>query len=401
MANKKLFPGEALEFEEQQFLKSYFLTDSQLNERYSAGAVRIVTEQARYPLPQVPHMVASEDYRLDPEFQRRHRWDDEKKSRLIESFIMNVPIPPIFLYEVGYAKYEVMDGLQRLTAISDFYSGRLELQGLEEWPELNGRTYKSLPDAVRRGVDRRYLSSVVLLQETASSQMEAQRLKQLVFERINSGGVTLSTQESRNAIYDGPMNRLCLKLSRRPSLCLTWGIPEPTQIELAGGDINPAARRNEYFSQMLDVELVLRFFAYRQRLEHQEGALKDFLDKYLQKANLLDSSVLEKLEKVFCETIDLAFDLFGEEAFYLWRKRVTGWGWYKRPTTSVYDPMMYALSGFTPEREILLDKKVELRDAVRQLYEDQYGQFEGRYTNRENLRRRNELFIHLFQQFST
>jgi hypothetical protein len=400
MATELLLPGEELDFGEGALLKATTLSDKELNERYSAGAVRIVTEQARYPLPQIPQMVASDDYKLDPEFQRRHRWDDEKKSRLIESFIMNVPIPPVFLYEVGYAKYEVMDGLQRLTAISDFYSDRLVLRGLEEWPELNGRTYKSLPDAVRRGVDRRYLSSVVLLQETASSQIEAQRLKQLVFERINSGGVSLSNQESRNAIFDGPMNRLCLRLSRRDSLCRTWGIPGPTEEEAAGGDINPAARQSDLFSQMMDVELVLRFFAYRQRLEHQEGALKDFLDSYLQKANLLDKRVLSQLEVVFAETIDLAYELFEEEAFYLWRKRVSGWGWYKRATTSVYDPMMYALSGFRSARRSLLNRRYDLREATKKMYEAEYSQFEGRYTNRENLKRRNELFVSLFQSLS-
>ncbi|MFK2904367.1 DUF262 domain-containing protein [Dyella ginsengisoli] len=345
-------------------------------------------------------MVASDDYRLDPEFQRRHRWDDEKKSRLIESFIMNVPIPPIFLYEVGYAKYEVMDGLQRLTAIADFYGERLVLTGLEEWSELNGRTYKTLPDAVRRGVDRRYLSSVVLLQETASNPAEAQRLKQLVFERINSGGVSLSHQESRNAIFDGPMNRLCLQLSRTPALCETWGIPSPTADEAAGGEINPLARQNEFFRQMTDVELVLRFFAYRQRLQNQEGSLKVFLDEYLQKANLLTDETLDQLKELFVETINLAEALFGEKAFYLWRKRVTGWGWYRRPTTSVYDPMMFALSRFRFARALLISRKDALQDAIREMYERDYAQFEGRYTNRENLRRRNELFVEVFEKFA-
>ena len=163
MPNDFLLHGESIDFAEDSTQTSVVATDAELTERYSAGAVRIVTEQARYPLPQIPQMVASTDYKLDPEFQRRHRWDNTKKSRLIESFIINVPVPPVFLYEVGYAKYEVMDGLQRLSAISDFYQSTLVLEGLEEWPELNGRTYNTLPEAVRRGVDRRYLSSVVLL----------------------------------------------------------------------------------------------------------------------------------------------------------------------------------------------------------------------------------------------
>ncbi|MBK8285916.1 MAG: DUF262 domain-containing protein [Ahniella sp.] len=392
----QLLNGEELEISKAFPSGVIQATDAELNDRYAGGAVRIVTEQARYPLPQIPQMVSSSDYRLDPEFQRRHRWDDVKKSRLIESFIINVPVPPVFLYEVGYAKYEVMDGLQRLTAIDDFYQYFLVLDGLEEWPELNGRTYKTLPEAVRRGVDRRYLSSVVLLQETVSDPVEAQRLKQLVFERINSGGVSLSFQESRNAIFDGPMNRLCIRLSRHPALCKTWGIPEPNPQELDGGEINPKARLNDTFRRMDDVELVLRFFAYRQRLSNQDGALKPYFDRYLQLANSFPSEVVDSLQSIFESTITLAYDLFGEEAFYLWRRRASGWGWYRRPTTAVYDPMMFALSQFKGKRDDLIAKRIELKDRVRQMYEQHYDQFEGRYTNKENLRVRNELFTAVF-----
>jgi hypothetical protein len=90
-----------------------------------------------------------------------------------------------------------MDGLQRLTAIAQFYKNGFELEGLQEWPELNGFKYSNLPDQVRKGIDRRYLSSIILLQETAKDEKEAKRLKQLVFERINSGGALLTFQESR------------------------------------------------------------------------------------------------------------------------------------------------------------------------------------------------------------
>lgn len=391
-----LISGEAIDFHRVDGVDAALATDDDLNARYADGAVRIVTEQARYPLPQIPNMVASDDYRLDPEFQRRHRWDRIKQSKLIESLIINVPIPPIFLYEVGYAKYEVMDGLQRLTAISEFYENRLVLEGLEEWPELNGRTHETLPEAVRRGVDRRYLSSVVLLQETAKDPVEAQRLKQLVFERINSGGVSLSDQESRNAIYDGPMNRLCMKLSRHPALCTTWGIPAPDDSELAGGLPRPEVQAHKVFRSMEDVELVLRFFAYRQRLENHRGTLKAYFDQYLQFANTFKPDVLDELASMFEDTITLASELLGPTAFYLWRRRATGWGWYKRPTTVVYDPMMFAISQHLDRAHDLRAAREAVREATKDLYEREYQQFQGRYTNLENLRRRNELLMELF-----
>ena len=185
-------------------------TDEELNSRYAKGDIRIVTEQARYPLAGILGMLKEEinsekgkkepRYQLDPEYQRRHRWSDERKSRLIESFLMNVPVPPVFLYERDLARFEVMDGRQRLTALSDFYADKFPLTGLQYWSDLNGRTYSTLPSKVRDGIDRRYISSIILLKETAASEEQAAMLKKMVFERLNSGGVKLGSQETRNAV---------------------------------------------------------------------------------------------------------------------------------------------------------------------------------------------------------
>ena len=166
-----MYPGEPINLEKPKVQLAKH-TDDSINEKYVRGEVRIVTEQARYPLSSIPSLLKSGDYLLRPEYQRRRRWSTDKKSRLIESFVMNVPIPPIFLYEYEYSRYEVMDGLQRLSTIMQFYEDMFVLQGLTEWSELNGRTYSSLPSSVRAGIDRRYLSSIILLQETARASRE-------------------------------------------------------------------------------------------------------------------------------------------------------------------------------------------------------------------------------------
>ena len=257
MPHKHLLPGEDLESFRKPSKFTANLTDNEINEKYLAGEVRIVTEQARYPLPSIPVMLETQNYNLNPEFQRRHRWSTEKRSRLIESFIMNVPVPPVFLYETEFSHYEVMDGLQRLTTINEFYGNSFALEGLSEWPELNGRRYLDLPIQIRNGIDRRYLSSVILLQETAKSQEEALLLKQLVFERINSGGEMLTPQESRNAIYNGSLNQLCIRLSRNEDLCELWGIPWKGGI--SPNEYDDELMSNSDYSTMNDVELVLRF----------------------------------------------------------------------------------------------------------------------------------------------
>lgn len=367
-----------------------------INAKYVKGEVRIITEQARYPLPSVVGMYEDgKAYVLNPDFQRRHRWNRQKQSRLIESFIMNVPIPPIFLYEVEYSKYEVMDGLQRMTAIFEFYKDKFPLTDLEEWRELNGLRYSELPEQVQKGIDRRYLSSIILLQETAKSPHEAQRLKQLVFERINSGGVQLEPQESRNAIYDGPLNRLCIELARNPYLCRMWDIPEPTPTELETGIFADELLENETFRRMEDVELVLRFFAYRQRLLHDQTALNVYLDEFLSRGNNFSTALLTKYKELFQETVKLVFEVLGEDAFHLWRQRKSGWNWFDRPTKVVYEPLMYAFSQRLERKTELLLRVEQVRAALPGFYQANYAIFEGRKVNRADMSARNDAMIAL------
>ena len=285
--------------------------------------------------------------------------------------------------------------MQRLTAIHDFYRDRFALTGLIEWRELNGRKYSELPEQIKRGIDRRYLSSIILLQETAKAEAEAQRLKQLVFERINSGGVRLEPQESRNAIYNGPLNKLCIKLARNPYLCRMWGIPEPTQQELEQDIVGEELLANESYRKMEDVELVLRFFAYRQKLELQKGALKDYLDRFLKLGNLKPQSLLDKYKHLFEKTIYTVYEVMGETAFFLYRRRVDNWSWFNRPTAVLYDPLMFVFSQHLARSADLIARKDYLRGRSEPFYQEHYNSFEGRYTNRSNIIERHQLFEQL------
>ena len=369
------------------------LSDEEINKKYRDGEIRIVTEQARYPLNTISSMVHSEGYKLNPEYQRRHRWSRGKRSALIESLIMNVPIPPVFLYEYEYSAYEVMDGLQRLTAIASFYDDEYELEGLAKWPELNGKKYSRLPKLVQQGIDRRYISSIILLHETAKTKEEAENLKQMVFDRINSGGEKLTSQEKRNANFDGKLNRLCIELSSNEQLCSTWGIPPQQEGE---DPIHSERAKNKLFKTMADVELVLRFFAYRQKAELQKGSLESYLDYYLEKGNCFTDVVLSRLEILFVDTIRLASDLFGEKAFFLYRNRKTGWGWYERPTTVVYDPLMSSLSQLIARKDDLLKRKDKINEQIIDFYKNNYDSFEGRNTNPSALEARDKKFEEFF-----
>jgi hypothetical protein len=116
-----------------------------------------------------------------------------------------------------------MDGQQRITSVRDFYTNALELTGLEMWPELNGRIYQKLPDRVKAGIDRRSITSIVLLKESTADEEAATFLRETAFERLNTGGVKLERQEIRNAMYQGRLNDLLLELSREDLFRHIWG----------------------------------------------------------------------------------------------------------------------------------------------------------------------------------
>ena len=111
------------------------------------GTLRLSQEKNDFILPQVLEFVRKNKWiNIHPEYQRRLVWDRAKRSAFIESLLMNIPIPPIFLLEWEYSRYEVMDGQQRLSSIVDFYENRFKLSGLEYWPRARtGRRIATAP----------------------------------------------------------------------------------------------------------------------------------------------------------------------------------------------------------------------------------------------------------------
>lgn len=407
-AESPLLEGEKVSFTDDAAKPK--ASDEELNSRYAKGEVRIVTEQARYPLAGILAMLQEElsgeggkkeyRYKLDPEYQRRHRWSVERKSRLIESFLMNVPVPPVFLYERDLARFEVMDGRQRLTALSDFYADKFELAGLQYWSDLDGRRYSQLPAKVRDGIDRRYISSIILLKETAASEEQAAMLKKMVFERLNSGGVKLGSQETRNAVYNGPLNKLCLELSETETFRRMWGIPlepAPEELEADAEDDEsldkPTVAGRRMFEKMEDVELVLRFFAYRQIAEFKAGLNKisEFLDKFLVRGNRFSGELLANYRTLFETTVAFLWEVLGVEAFTLL-------GSSKRPTKIVYDPLMHAASrdDVVSQHQKLVAKKEVLRAELTAMYQANLDLFSGRRTNFADTQDRNRRISEAF-----
>jgi len=368
--------------------------DREINERYARGEGRIVIETNREKLPSFASLIKQPGY-LDvrPFYQRRPRWDARRQSLLIESFLMNIPVPPVFLYERDYNSYEVMDGQQRITAVKDFYANLLELTGLEMWGELNGRKYHTLPDKVKAGIDRRSITSIVLLKESTADEEDATLLRETVFDRLNTGGVKLERQEIRNAMYQGRVNDLLLELSRMDAFREIWGIPRYTENEM---NTNPDLLRNTMFSTMGDLEIILRFFALR-HAEHYTRGMQGFLDLYMVKATKFTDQDADILRTLFVNTLALAGVLYEDQIFRPYDPRTKEWA--SRPHRAFADAVMVGLSRFVDCGEALTSRRDMVRERTKQLFFDKPdGTFTGRGNSKSDVQERIGFFADMIAE---
>jgi len=263
-----------------------FDADEALEKKYSKQMRQIHPQKIELPISALKAMI-DEQISLSPDFQRRDRWDTKKQSRFIESIIMNIPVPPVFLGEDKYGQYVVLDGRQRLTAVYEFLRGRYALEKLEVWKELNDMRYADLEDkGLAPALKRRFIPAVLLLRETSPE------VKYDVFDRLNTGGVPLNSMEIRNAVFQGKYNRLLHTLSDQSIFRELWEIPL-TDVE---------RKQNSLYSNMKDVELVLRFLALREP-EKIRKSFKWWLGHYLEEQN----NIVEGNEQVLVDDT-LAFE---------------------------------------------------------------------------------------------
>jgi hypothetical protein len=365
------------------------MTDDLINEKYIKGEQRIVTETNREKLPNFYESLKKPGYmELRPFYQRRRRWDEERQSKLIESFIMNVPVPPVFIYEKSYNRYEVMDGQQRITAIKNFYDNNLTLCGLEQWPELNDRTYLTLPTKIKAGIDRRSISSIVLLKESTLDEEDAIRLRQIVFERLNTGGIQLERQEIRNALCMGKLNDLLLELSKNNIFRQSWNLPNFSNEELSREDL-PIHEIN-FFKKMEDLELILRFFALRNVKYYKKG-MQYFLDDYMIKAEKFNEDDICFLKNIFETTINMAFEIYGNLLFkpYDVKKQL----WENKSKKAFYDCVMIGLSRYIKYMPAIIHRKGQIIEQTIELFcNNPDGTFTGRGNTKNDIQTRIDLY---------
>lgn len=292
------------------------------DEFFTKHAFRVVYQTNNFFLPQLKDIVSKgEVLNIRPEYQRRLRWATSQKSRLIESLLLNIPIPPIFLYETDEARYEVMDGQQRLNAIKEFLDGDFALSGLEVLSPLNGLRYSKAPPRIRRALDRASISAIVLLLESDSERSPDNKftisdVRRFIFDRLNTGGTKLNAQEIRNAIYPGAFNKTIVNLTRGKLFTDIFGIPP--YIETNPNDYyeNPERQKNLLYSSMGDCQLVLRYFALRDN-ENIRGSMRSMLERAMSSRVSISQEDADALEAEYVTRLQLAYDIFGTKPFLL------------------------------------------------------------------------------------
>lgn len=303
--------------EETAEASSRSLTPSEIEKAYTTLSFRVVYQSNNFLLPQIRDLInGKEILNLRPEYQRRLRWTRKQKSLLVESLLLNIPVPPIFLYESDLARYEVMDGQQRLNAVHEFLENGFQLSGLEKLEFINRLSYKDLPPKLQRGLDRASISAIVLLQETRGDDSDPYLVRRYVFERLNTGGKELNPQEMRNSIYRGAFNTMIVRLARHASFCRAFDIPEYTETDENDYYENPARQRNRLYRNMGDCQIVARFFSLLED-EHIRGSMRRILDNCYKRNENASEGALAAYETGFKAALDAAEAIFDGQAFLL------------------------------------------------------------------------------------
>lgn len=323
------------------------LDERDIVQRFLKAQDSLVIQSSDLSLGSLSEMINKKAIDLQPHYQRRERWKEDKQSALIESFLLNVPVPPVYLSEDEYGFYSVIDGKQRLTAVSAFMSDELCLKDLKEFPELNGSRFSGLPPQLRNALFMRpYFRVVTLLKQTDPE------LKYEVFLRLNTGGDRLRPQEIRNVAFSGEFNDLLINLAIN---------------EFLRGRLGIENERSAAYMKMDDVEHVLRFFTIRAYWQEMGGSLSWWMDKYMALKRKSDTKELAVLKSIFESAIDGCEKIWGRYSFF----KPTTNGWREQMISPLYDAQMVAVSLLSNAAlTIAKNKSMEIVEGTRKLFTD-------------------------------
>ena len=306
---------------------------------------RITTYPADYTLELLHQKWKAREIEIPP-FRRSFVWSQTQSSKLIESFLVGLPVPAVYFYsECNSQKYLVIDGQHRLKTVFNYFEGCFggehsgqpsvfRLKGLNEKSKFHNRQYEDLAEDDKLRLKNAILRAFIVHQQNPDDDTSMYH----IFERLNSGGTSLKNQEIRNCIYYGGLSGFFHNVNQLQF----WR-------EILGKD-TPDPRKN-------DVELILRFFAMREMSTNKYSKpMKDYLSKFMKRNKDLDESELDRFRDIFEKTCRTVVDNLGKRPFHV-RSGLN---------IAVFDSVMVAFSN-NLERI-----PVDIKDRYRRLVVDKY-----------------------------
>lgn len=249
-------------------------------------------------------MMYEENELVKPELQRNYVWTKLEASRFIDSILLGLPVPSIFFAKMENEQKLIIDGYQRIMTVKDFvsgiFSGNNESFKLSNTNSINRRwrnkTFAELTDTEKIRIKATTIHAIIFEQREPDDNSGMYQ----IFERINTGGKTLKSQEIRNCIYQGDMNNLLIELNGHP----LW-----RQI-LMSNKVDP---------RMLDIELILRFFSmhflYNNRPDTHTINLTNYMNDFMFNKKLMNEEEKQNFANTFSNMLEKVFELFGNAAF--------------------------------------------------------------------------------------
>ncbi|MCG6551966.1 MAG: DUF262 domain-containing protein [Candidatus Magnetominusculus sp. LBB02] len=293
------------------------------NQPYDARLITI--ENTSFPIFQIMSKIQREEINLQPDFQRHFVWDNIRKSRLIESILIKIPLPSFYIDAINDDEWLIVDGLQRLNTLNEFINKKeLVLTSLEFLDkEVAGLTFDKLPRLLQRRLEETHLSFFVIRPETPTEA------KLTIFRRLNTGGLVLTSQEIRHCLFQGKSTTLLKELAKSDEFLAATGGSIPTL-------------------RMVDEECVLRFCAFH--LTKYQSYTKPDLDVFLGDAmkliNKMCDMEIQSLMTAFIDSMLKAREVFGDYAF---RKMYEKNGRRNPINKALFETWSVSLNGFDIE----------------------------------------------------
>jgi hypothetical protein len=287
---------------------------------------------------EVCRRIDSNQYVMDPDFQRKFVWDVERQSKLVESALLRIPLPVFYLAETPEGKVVVVDGLQRLTSFHRYLKGSFALRGLAFAKALNGLRFQELESALKNRLEDTPLTLYLIDSKVPDGA------KYEIFERVN-GGVPLTRQQMRNCLYVGNATRWLGRMADH-------------------SDFLDATERSLNWRTMRDRECINRFAGFYLRGPGEyAGDMEDFLNLTLESMNR--SCDFSDLTQVFLKSMRINHAIFGKHAF---RKTISPLGLRSVVNVALFDIFSTEFASW-PERTAL-EHADEIQDATKSMLRD-------------------------------